>query len=181
MLRQFLYILILILFAQNTFAQAKVYESIQSFIPKGFTFRDSASGDFNQDGYKDLILILNNEKTGVRPLLILMGKPNGQFTLIERNDSVVLCEACGGGCCDPYNDIVIKKEFFSIEHYGGENNTRWTRIITFKFDKSSNQFVLHKDATVFTNASEDPKTSKYIANHKEYFDKLPFAKYSNGE
>jgi hypothetical protein len=178
MLRHFLLILISTLIGQISFGQ---HRTPQSFIPKDFELLASASGDFNQDGKKDIILILKSNKTELRPLLILMGDSNGQFILSARNDSVVLCAFCGGLCCDPYSGITIKKEYFSIEHYGGDNNVRWTRIITFKFDRASNQFILHKDATVFTDRSEDPKSAKYNANHKENFDKLLFKNYSNGE
>jgi ribosomal protein L33 len=170
--------LILTSIVQISFCQNRI---IQSFIPENFGLLDSASGDFNQDGKRDIILILKSDKIQLRPLLILIGSLNGQFILSARNDSVVLCGGYGGLCCDPYSGITIKKQYLSIEHYGGDNNVRWTRIITFKFDRTTNQFILHKDATVFTNRSEDPKSAEYVANHKENFDKLLFKKYSNGE
>jgi hypothetical protein len=177
-LKIFLLILIPILIVQTSFAQQ---QTIQSFIPKNFKLLDSASGDFNQDGNKDVVLILDSNQTGdTRPLLILLGNSNKQFTLFARNDSVVLCKFCGGVCCDPYSHVVIKKEYFSIEQYGGDNNERWTRVITFKFDKIANQFVLHKDATVYEDIFDNPpKKNQYQDNNKIDFDTLAFSKYSN--
>jgi hypothetical protein len=177
-LKTVLLIAIPIFIVQASFAQQ---QTIQSFIPKNFKLLDSASGDFNEDGNKDVILLLDSNQVGdTRPLLILLGNADKQFILFARNDSIVLCKFCGGVCCDPYSHVVVKKEYFSIEHYGGDNNERWTRIITFKFDKTTGQFVLHKDATVYEDISDNPaKKNQYQDNNKIDFDKLAFSKYSN--
>ena len=97
----------------KSIAQPKKYQSFQSFIPKGFTVLDTACGDLNQDGNTDIVLILESKETGVRPLLLLEGDGKGKYSLFARNDVVVLRESDGGMCCDPYQHITIKKEFFS--------------------------------------------------------------------
>lgn len=56
---------------------------------------DSASGDLNKDGFKDLIVVLRNdvEKTipdATLPLLILQCAKNKTYTLIAKNDFFVL-------------------------------------------------------------------------------------------
>lgn len=155
--------------------------NIKPFIPKGFTLLDSASGDLNNDGFKDLIVVLKNDLEGTvpdttRPLLILHGSKNGTYKLIAKNDHVVLCEACGGVFGNPYEGITIKNNYFSIGHYGG-SSWRWTRIITFKYDLKSKQYVLHKDAGISFHTSDPDKTTENIHRKKD-FDKLPFSKYN---
>lgn len=153
----------------------------KSFVPNGFTVLDTTSGDLNQDGKADVVLILRNklEKENpdtTRPLLLLLGNGKGGYSLAARNDSAVLCLGCGGVFGDPYVRIAIKKNYFSIEHYGG-SSWRWTRVITFKFDSKSKRFVLHRDAGYSWHASDSNKQTENIYS-KADFGKLPFEKYS---
>jgi hypothetical protein len=155
--------------------------NFKTFIPKGYTLLDSASGDLNKDGIKDLIVVLRNdvEETmpdTTRPLLILHGTKNKTYTLIAKNDHVVLCEACGGVFGNPYEGLTIKDNYFSVGHYGG-SNWRWTRIITFKYDVKNKKYVLHKDAGISYHTSDPDKTTDIITGKKD-FDKLPFSKYN---
>ena len=98
-------------------------QDLKSFIPNGYTLLDSVSGDLNKDGIKDLVLILKNDteielSDTTRPLLILHGNKNKSYTLVARNDHVVLCQACGGVFGDPYNNVVAKNNFFSVLYCG---------------------------------------------------------------
>ena len=178
MLKHLFIILTLILYGQNSFGQ---FKSLKQIIPTEFTILDSASGDLNKDGIKDLVLILKNnfEKFNAdtaRPLLLLQGNKVGQFKLIARNDSVVLCMGCGGVHGDPYQGITIKNGYFSIAHFGG-SGWRWTRIITFKYDTKTKQFILHRDAGQSWHVSDPNKTTENLFN-KDDFDKLAFDKFS---
>ena len=159
-------------------------QGLASFIPADFSILDSASGDFNKDGNKDLLVILKNnlEETNgdtTRPLLILLGNEKGSYTFSGRNDSVVLCKACGGVFGDPYAGMTVKNNFFSIEHYGG-SNWRWTRIITFRYDLKLKEVLLHRDAGDSFHTSDPGKTTTKIYN-KEDFGILLFSKYSYGK
>jgi len=156
--------------------------NFREFVPKGFQILDSITGDLNLDAFPDMLLILkiNGEDTmydALRPLLILSGQANNSFKLEARNDSVVLCRSCGGVFGDPYDSSVIKNGYFSIQHYGG-SNWRWTRIITFKYNKEKNKWILHKDARKSFHTSDPEKTEAIITNPKD-FDVLPFEKFSN--
>lgn len=157
-------------------------QSFKRFIPKGFVLLDSASGDLNKDGHKDLIMILKSslEETkpeSLRPLLILHGTKDKTYTLAAKNEHVVYCSSCGGVFGDPYDDMVVKNNYFSVQHYGG-SNWRWTRIITFKYDLKTKTYVLHKDGGESFHTNEPEKTTITFYNKKEY-DKLLFINYSN--
>ena len=174
---------ILLVFALFSFViySAGQSQTLASFIPADFSILDSASGDINKDGKKDLLVILKNnfEETNgdtTRPFLLLLGSEMGLYFLSGRNDSVVLCKACGGVFGDPYAGMTVKNNFFSIEHYGG-SNWRWTRIITFRYDLKSKQVLLHRDAGDSFHTSDPDKTTLNLYS-KEDFGKLSFLEYS---
>ena len=154
----------------------------QHLVPLGFTILDSASGDLNRDGLKDYVVILKSdheEKNGdtTRPLLLITGRAGGSFQLAERNDHVIMCKNCGGVFGDPYAAIVIKNNYFSIEHYGG-SNWRWTRVITFRYDAKTKNFLLHRDAGTSWHTSENKKPAEHVYR-KEDFGKKVFSRYNN--
>lgn len=156
-------------------------ESVFS-LPEGFEILDSLSGNLNLDTCPDAIVLLKVKGEDTlydvcRPLLIFLGDPNGKMKLAARNDSVVLCRSCGGVFGDPYESSVIKDGYFSIQHYGG-SNWRWTRIITFKYNKEKNTFVLHRDAGESYHTMDPEKTEAIVSNKKAY-GVLPFKKFSN--
>ena len=169
---------IFLIFVLDSYGQAK---KLATYIPPGYSILDTASGDLNKDGKKDVLVILRNnqeENNGdtVRPLLVLLGAGNDLYELGAKNDSVVLCKACGGVFGDPYSGMTIKNNFFSIEHYGG-SNWRWTRIITFRYDAKTSQVYLHRDAGESFHV-EDPEKTKPYTYTKEDYRKLLFSKYS---
>lgn len=172
---------LILLFALQSHAQSQ-FQPLNAYILKDFIILDSLSGDLNKDKVKDLVLILkhnqeDNNYDTVRPLLLLEGNNQGLYRLMAKNDNVVLCKICGGVFGNPYKRIVINNGTFSIEHYGG-SRFRWTRIITFKFDKTSNQFILKSDAgIVYDNGNPDKKPEKRRYNKKD-FGRLAFTKYN---
>lgn len=150
--------------------------------PAGFSILDTASFDFNNDGLRDYIVILNNNNEinnpdTTRPLLILKGSKDNQLSIFARNDNVVLCMNCGGVFGDPYQGITTKGAFFSIDHYGG-SGWRWTRNITFRYKKNLQVFFLHKDGGISYHASDPDKTEDFFY-HKEWYGKMPFKEYNN--
>lgn len=160
--------------------------SFTNFIPDGYTILDSATGDLNLDPYPDMLLVLKKkgedsiandvDHTVKRPLLILTGQANKSFKLAARNDNVVYCVNCGGMMGDPYIGIVIKKGYFSIEHYGG-SAWRWTRIITFKYSTNDKRWYLYKDGGDSYHTSDPDKVETNIKTTKE-FGKIRFEKFN---
>jgi len=178
MTRLLISIFVILSFGLNSQAQP---QTLQSFIPADYSILDSASGDINKDGKKDILVILKSnqeENAGdtVRPLLVLLGSGKELYELAARSDSVVLCKACGGVFGDPYAGMTVKNNFFSIEHYGG-SNWRWTRIITFRYDLKTGKIYLHKDAGESFHVDDPDKTRPYAYSREDY-GKLLFSKYS---
>lgn len=160
-------------------------KQLDQFIPKGYSVLDTASGNLNLDDYTDMILILkkdNEEETSdvienpeKRPLLILIGQADGTIKKVAKNDNTVYCVDCGGVYGDPYEAIVIKNGYFSIEHYGG-SNWKWTRTVTYNYSKKDQQWYLHKDGGEQFEVS-DPTSSKEIIRTTKDFGKVKFVDF----
>lgn len=159
-----------------------ISSDLSDFIPDGYEVLDTKHGDLNRDAITDAILILKtinepSQEDAPRPLLLIFGIEGGRYQLLERNNKVVLCKSCGGSFGDPYQNIVIKRGFFSIEHYGG-SAMRWTRIITFKYNPSLNTFLLHRDAGASFHAS-DPDTQEEIVSNRQDYGNVYFSDFRN--
>lgn len=156
--------------------------SLAQFIPVNYNALDTTSGDLNLDQYSDLIMVLrkNGEDTTSdvvehpekRPLLILLGQADNTYKLVARNDNAVYCVDCGGVMGDPFMEVVIKKGYFSIEHYGG-SGWRWTRTITFKYAPADSYWYLHKDGGESFHAADPEKVKTNVRTVKD-FGKVPF-------
>lgn len=151
--------------------------ALAQFVPGGYTAIDTTSGDLNLDAYADMILVLkqNGEDTASdvvehplpRPLLILTGQADGSYELAARSDKVVYCIDCGGMMGDPFMGVVIKKGYFSVEHYGG-SGWRWTRISTFKYASADQQWYLHKDGGDSFHAGDPDKVTSTVRTTKDF-------------
>jgi hypothetical protein len=155
---------------------------VTRYIPPNYQVLNVTYGNLNLDNYPDLILVLhknNEEKTSdvvshpeKRPLLIFTGGPGNTYKLTARNDNAVYCVDCGGAMGDPFTGITIKNGYFSVEHYGG-SAWRWARIITFRYVKTAQNWVLYKDGNESFNAGDPEKVERKIYTAKK-FGKVPF-------
>jgi hypothetical protein len=164
--------------AMPIFAQ---YELLQKFIPLNYSILANASGDFDRDGKKDLVVILRNRfeqmnSDTTRPLLLLAGDGKGRYHLLARNDHVVLCQDCGGVRGDPFVSVEVRTGNFTIRHFGG-SGWRWTRVIVFRYDTRRRIFVLHSDGGWSWNRLEAGSKTR-IVNRLEDFDQLPFTSFA---
>lgn len=167
--------------------------TLTAFVPAGFQVMDTCSGDLNLDSLKDWLLVLNRPGEDTltesqyavdgqvkRKLLVLVGQPDNQYKLAGDNDNAVYCAQCGGGGMgDPYAALVIKKGYFSIEHYGG-GVRRWTRTSTFKYTPADSTWFLHKDGHGAFDAvpeeGRDENKKEKILTVKD-FGKISFAEF----
>jgi hypothetical protein len=163
----------------------KLPAEIKAFIPEGYVPMDVTSGDLNLDSFPDVVLIVKkpnesdtsdvNDNPEKRPLLVILGEGNNKYKLAARNDSVVYCVNCGGVFGDPFSAVSIKRGYFSVEHYGG-SNWRWTKIITFKYSKADNNWLLTRIGSDSFHTSNPNKSDIKIKTAKN-FGKVLFEKY----
>jgi hypothetical protein len=144
---------------------------------------DSAMGDLNMDRITDKIMIYKSpnevsEGESKRPLEIFLGKADGTFELVERNDNVVLCYACGGVFGDPYEDVSIENGSFTVSHYGG-SNWRWSRAITFSFVREFKTWLLTDDSGISYNVTQEEKTNETLIHNPEDFGMIKFKDFDN--
>lgn len=175
-------------YAQHTEYITEVAPQIAKHIPNGYIPMDTTYGDLNRDSIQDVVLIVRdpNEKNindtnydpSPRSLLLLIGKPDGSYQLAARNDSVVLCYDCGGVWGDPFFDVVIKRGYFSVEHYGG-SAWRWTHIITFKYNTQKHDWLLHKVGGESYHAGDPEGTKEEKVQSVKDFGIIPFVQYSD--
>ncbi|MFT3679757.1 MAG: hypothetical protein QM791_05770 [Ferruginibacter sp.] len=87
--------------------QKELEKEFFAFIPNNFTVLDIATADFNNDGLKDIALVLTDTISDGydknRPLLLLQGTATG-YTLSGKSDNGVLCNQCGGVFGDPMQE-----------------------------------------------------------------------------
>ncbi len=179
-------VFVFIAYAQPTIkSTVKVPDNLKAFVLSGYEVIDLAMGDLNRDVYPDYIMVLRkpNEKQTSdvtehpekRPLLILIGRADKTYKLAGRNDKVVYCVDCGGIMGDPFQGVLIKNGYFSVEHYGG-SAWRWTRIITFRYSASDKKWFLHKDGGESFHAGS-PEKSETSVNTVKNFGRVLFEKF----
>ena len=134
---------------------------LSAYIPKGWQLMDSTGGDFNSDGLRDLVLVLEISQAEEwmlqchRPLIILQGLSANQYRLSAYSREAVLCQQCGGVFGDPYEHIELKKNVLNINHYGG-SAWRWTKNFTFRFQNKQWELIGLSEMNYWTNgACED--------------------------
>ncbi|MDO6739484.1 lysozyme inhibitor LprI family protein [Wenyingzhuangia sp. 2_MG-2023] len=175
----------------------KTFSEITKFIPKNYSILDSVKGDLNKDEFDDYILVLrkkdeeksskyNENKPEKRHLLILIGNSQGKLELKAENENAVLCIDCSGAIHgDSFEKVVIKNGYFSIEYYTAGGNTKWSRIITFKYNNLEENWFLHKDGTEYFrfNNSENLNSEAIIKTGEEIltvknFGEIQFEKFN---
>lgn len=163
-------------------------EMIMEFVPEDYELVEWSKGNLNLDDREDALLVVqkgkskkSNNSTGStestssdddnseekRPLIILTMDNKGKLQQVGQNDAVILCPACGGVMGDPFSGFTIKNGYFSAEHHGG-SNWRWNRIITFKYNKNSKEWYLHKDGLVSWHSSDPDKVKETILSKKDF-------------
>jgi len=157
---------------------AKTGNSISDFIPKGYDTLGIATGDLNNDGRKDLAIVLYNlheESNGqdydtnavsnINRILIILFKTKLGWNLVGRSGSLILCNNCGGTNAingypiDPFSDIKIQNGTLIISENGGLE--KWGITLRFKFLKDD-FYLVGK-----TNISESKHWCEKLKKYQE--------------
>jgi hypothetical protein len=149
---------------------------LKPFVPVGYHVLFTVAGDLNRDAWPDRVLVLDTAALATesntdeerfqignirRPLLLLLGEPSGtRYRLAARSNNVVDCRDCAGAVGgDPFQQIVVKKGYFSVESAGG-SSWRWFIVTTFRYDPADQHWYLHRIGTEsFQTAKPDSVTS----------------------
>jgi hypothetical protein len=168
------------------FFPLSIYCQNQSF--KNYTEVSKHESDFNKDNQIDKIVVYekdcdeSNENSKCRRVAIFL-KIKGKYILYGYNDNLIICSTCGGaGIGDPFRDIKVKNQYFSIESlYGACDKT--FEVITFKFDDKSKEFYLYKIGTEDYSCREEDNPGGEIkvkkkTETKNNFGKIKFTEYN---
>lgn len=95
------------------------------------------SGDVNEDGLRDFVLVAEQPakikpENKTRVLLVVLRGANDVFTLAKRSTGAVMCSQCGGMLGDAFAGLEVRRGQFKVSHYGG-SRTRWHNTFTFKY------------------------------------------------
>ena len=133
---------------------APLPEDIVRKLPKGYSVLSYRSGELDDDKLADFLVVIgrNNEKSVVRkegaparPLLLFIQDKDGSYSLVRRNDHVVL-RIDEGGQCDPFEDgadgLAINRHYFTVEH-SVSCGQHWTDYVTFHYVPTLRNWVFH--------------------------------------
>ncbi|RZK57010.1 MAG: hypothetical protein EOO59_09390 [Hymenobacter sp.] len=159
--------------------------AIRRALPAGYAVLEATPGDLNRDALPDWAVVLHKptekqtsdvvDHPTKRPLLLFVGGAGGTYTLAARSDNAVYCVDCGGMMGDPFQRLVIKNGYVTVEHYGGSAQ-RWTRFVTFKYDPTARTWLLHRDGGESFHAT-DPEHSTATTATSKNFGRVTFAKF----
>jgi len=124
-----------------------VGKSISDFIPKGYDTMAVERYDFNNDGRKDIVLVLydvredtakngNIDIDGLNRHLIVLFKTIDGWRLVAQSNKLILCKGCGGVYGDPFDNIKISNGILNISHYGG-SSWRWSENNKFRYQNGN--------------------------------------------
>ena len=183
----FIIILIIFFFPISIFGQNKTSNNViknsnsikKTLQSKKYSLEFEKSCDLNQDGIEDKILLFkgdtknyNNEddlETLDSPIYIILsdGKilsnKESLYTFIPNNSNLD-------------DNIVVKKNYFTVEQTTGNGNNKETQYITFKY--ADNELLLYKYGSVTTY----PRAGKIVKQTEIYtrenFGKIKFENFN---
>lgn len=168
--RTLIFILASLLLPAAVFAQdaVKVPNDVKPFVEKDRIPIALETGDLNNDGQKDFILVVSEvvkedapyeEGAGERSVLILIRDAKGALSQAGRNDLAAMCKNCGGVFGDPFAGVAIRGTRFTVSNYGGSND-RWAYDYTFDYSRRDNNWQLVRVEETSFHALDPKRTEK---------------------
>ena len=164
----------------------KIPDEVKQFVDSKRSPIALETGDLNNDGRKDFILVISDvvaqdapyeEGAGTRSVLILVRESNDSLTLAARNDLVAYCKTCGGVFGDPFAGVTIRGTRFTVSNYGG-SNSRWSYDYTFDYSRRDRTWQLVRVEESTFHALDPKRTErKHIYTSPKHFGLLTFAEF----
>jgi len=152
-------------------------EEIKNFLKENQYIITYEAGDFNGDRLLDAILVVGDldevstyRSEGIkskRTVLILKRNDSGVLEKILENDDIVYCYSCNSPQGSPLTSVVFKGNTFTVEHEAGKAN-RWTRIITFEYNRELQLWWLLKDASSTYNIMNSKGVSSEVKTQDDF-------------
>ncbi|MCV9926934.1 SH3 domain-containing protein [Flavobacterium sp. LS1R49] len=165
------------------FSATEFKKDLQS---KGYVITVEKKCDLNQDGKEDQLLVFEPKVIGSNssndiimnsPVCILINKGNDKY-LVYKNLNIIYTVV--SNCpSDGFQSLVVKDNYFTIEQNtcGG-----WYLIdeyTTFKFDKNSDEIVLHKFGQSFSDRKNPDKVIPDLLLSTKNFGKILFQNFNS--
>lgn len=162
---------LLLLAALPATAQAALPPELGQKLLRGYDVMMSKAADLNGDRRTDYIIVerirdeaSRSAKSGdspPRPLLVFLQGADHHFTLLARNNAVVM-GIRDGGQCDPFMDsedgIVAKGTYFTVQNAVSCGTNHWSDYVTFRYSANLHAVIFVKrifESLVF-NPDERP-------------------------
>ena len=180
MINNITYFITILFLSLNIFCvgQEKSIKHIERFIPKSTITSEISvySGNLNCDEFEDIVLRFKivNESEEREHFHLLLGQKNGTYKLTSKNDFFTEDGVNGTS----FSRVVIKNGYFSIEYEGWGNTSGSYDIITFKYSKENENWLLHKTGSLLLHRYSDTEPTEDINTQKD-FGKIAFKNYGN--
>lgn len=153
---------------------------------KGYVISIEKKCDLNQDGQEDELLIFEPKQLAINsgtditmnsPVCILLNKGNNDYLVYKNLD--IIYTTISNCPSDGFQNLVVKDNFFTIEQNtcGG-----WYLIdeyTTFKYDRNTNQIVLHKFGQSFSDRKNPDKEIPDIILSNKNFGTVLFENFNS--
>ena len=132
----------------------------------------SYDNDFDNDGVKDVLYILNskkednenlintNDSLSKRKLVIYLGTKKHNFIKVLDNDNIVPCRECGGRSDNLYSDIIFNNNLFSYTTCEAPFGSRNYSIITYTFKYLNKNLIVYSYNELYYASPEDDLSTR---------------------
>jgi hypothetical protein len=151
-------------------------DSINSFVPPGWTIEAKVLGDLNGDALPDFALKLVEDKPAAdkdgapterqRALMLVIANKNGKLSRAAVTDTLLECTRCGGafyGVVETPTEVKIEKGVLIVnQDHGSRELTNTT--FRFRYERASGKFAL----IGFDISSADRLTGGMVSESTNY-------------
>jgi len=158
---------------------------VRPFVAAGTRAIALERGDLNGDGRPDYVLVLErpdapptnaDAEGGQRTLLVLVRQAGGALKEAARNDKVVCCGTCGGMMGDPFQQLRVGPNSFTVSQYGG-SGWRWSVEVRFAYSRRDDRWQLVRVEEQSFHASAPDKVKVKVSMPPASFGKIDLADF----